>query len=147
MQAATYYTQDDDGLHQPWYGAVFLNPPYKTTLLERFGQKLLRELDAGHTTAAIVLVNNGTETDWFQTIAAQAHAICFPDGRIHFAHASRGTPGGSCQGQAVLYFGSHMQRFAEVFAAVGLLVQVVRAKDAGPQLALPQAAGRPSANS
>lgn len=28
VRATTYYTIEDDGLTKPWYGRVWLNPPY-----------------------------------------------------------------------------------------------------------------------
>jgi hypothetical protein len=136
VQARIFYTLEDDGLSHPWYGNVHLNPPYQMPAVARFCGKLLEEIDGGHTTAAILLINSVTDTDWFHTIAPRAAAICFTDGRVKFIHAIRDTQR-PCQGQAVLYFGPHVERFAEVFAAVGLIMQVYRAKDAGPQLALP----------
>jgi hypothetical protein len=136
--ATTFYTAEDDGLGHPWYGTVFCNPPYSMPLVARFCGKLLEELDAGHTTAAILLINSVTDTDWFHAIAPRAAALCFTDGRIAFQHATREglRP---CQGQALLYFGPHVERFDEVFAPLGLLMHVRRAKDRGPQLALADA--------
>ena len=143
IQARTFYTVEDDGLRHPWHGTVFLNPPYKMPEVARFVGKLLEELAAGHTTAAILLVNAATETDWFQTMAPRANALCFPDGRLHFSHATHNGES-PCHGQAILYFGSHVARFCEVFAAMGVLLQVLRAKAAGPQLDLAEAPVLPS---
>jgi hypothetical protein len=133
--ATTYYTVADDGLRQPWTGRVFCNPPYKTPEIARFIGKLVAELDADHITEAILLVNATTETDWFQFVAPRATLICFPDGRLHFTSATH-TGTSSCYGQALLYFGPHVERFAEVFASMGFLTQPCRAKDPGPQLDL-----------
>jgi hypothetical protein len=135
VNATRYYTLEEDGLRQRWPGTVFCNPPYHMPALARFCGKLLEELDAGQTTEAILLTNSVTDTDWFHRIAPRANAICFPDGRVQFVHATRDglRP---CQGQAVFYFGPHPERFCEVFAGLGVLMQVVGAKAAGPQLAL-----------
>jgi hypothetical protein len=66
--------------------------------------KLVEEYRAGRVTAAIVLVNNCTETQWFQEAAVACQAICFPCGRIRFLD-SEGQEAGQMQGQAFLYFG------------------------------------------
>jgi hypothetical protein len=135
VQARTFYTLEDDGLRHPWHGTVYLNPPYQMPDVARFSGKLLEELDAGHTTQAILLINSVTDTGSFHRIAPRAALVCFTDGRLEFWHPVR-TPSHPSQGQAVLYFGPHVERFAEVFAAVGLIMQVYRARDAGPQLDL-----------
>jgi hypothetical protein len=139
VQARTYYTVEDDGLRQPWHGTVFCNPPYKMPEIARFCGKLIEELEAGHATAAILLVNAMTATDWFQTIGAQADALCFPDGKLHFTHATRDVSNGPCTGQALLYFGAEVERFRAVFGTLGLIMEVVHSRAPAP--ALPFAPG------
>jgi hypothetical protein len=141
VQARTFYTVHDDGLRQPWIGRVFCNPPYKMPEIARFIGKLFEELDAQRTTAAILLVNSATETDWFQRALGRAAAVCFPDGRIHFVSATRNGDH-PCQGQALLYFGPQPSRFCAVFAALGvsrLMLGRKLGQGADPQLALAEA--------
>ena len=135
INATRYYTLEEDGLRQRWPGTVFCNPPYHMPEIARFCGKLLEELDAQQTTEAILLTNSVTDTDWFHRVAPRADALCFTDGRLQFVHATREglRP---CQGQAVFYFGPHAERFCKVFAGLGVLMQVVGAKAAGPQLPL-----------
>jgi phage N-6-adenine-methyltransferase len=135
VQAQTFYTLADDGLRQPWHGTVFCNPPYKMPEIARFIGKLCEELDAQRTTAAIVLVNAATETDWFQTAFARADAVCFPDGRIHFVSTTR-NGNHPFQGQALLYYGPHVERFCVVFAALGVSTRVHATDAQQAQLAL-----------
>jgi hypothetical protein len=40
--AATFYTAADNGLDRPWFGRVWLNPPFNRTLLSLFVEKLSR---------------------------------------------------------------------------------------------------------
>ena len=136
VQARTSYTLATDGLRQPWPGTVYLNPPYKLPDVARFIGKLCEELDAQRTTAAILLVNNATETDWFQRAFARAEAVCFPDGRIRFVHATHDGQAGPCVGQVLLYYGPDPLGFCAVFAALGVSTLVRCAEAAAAQLAL-----------
>ena len=49
------WTQDDDGLRQPWWGRVWLNPPFNGGLLRRFARRLISEVEAGNVTSAVFL--------------------------------------------------------------------------------------------
>jgi ParB family chromosome partitioning protein len=135
VQARTYYTLADNGLLHPWHGVVLLNPPYRKHGCEPFINKLCVELDAQHTTAAILVVNNATETDWFQTAFARAAAVCFPDGRQSFLHATKNSHN-PVRGHAILYYGPHPERFCAVFAALGVSTRVRCVEAALPQLTL-----------
>lgn len=124
VRAADFYTAEDDGLALDWRGRVWMNPPYASDLVGRFADKLVAHWRDGEVTAAIVLVNNATETGWFQTLAAAAAAICFPRSRVRFWNPS-GTLGAPLQGQAILYLGRNVPAFREVFAAFGFIAEVI----------------------
>jgi phage N-6-adenine-methyltransferase len=72
VRAKRFFTKADDALTQDWLGRVWLNPPYSKGLLAQFVDKLLLEIKNKNTTAAIALLNNFTDADWFQ----QACSIC-----------------------------------------------------------------------
>jgi phage N-6-adenine-methyltransferase len=115
--AAEFYTEDDDGLTQPWAGRIWMNPPYAQPLVDRFCTRLAREHREGHVTEACVLVNNATETNWFQEVLTAASAVCFPRGRVKFWHpAKESIP---LQGQAVIYLGPHVAEFKAEFLRFG----------------------------
>jgi hypothetical protein len=121
VQAETYYTAEDDGLAKDWAGRVWMNPPYESGLIGKFAAKLCESFDSGGVTAAVVLVNNGTETGWFQTMAARASAVCFPKGRVQFWHPRKEAV--PLQGQAVLYLGSDAQKFVAEFSGFGFCME------------------------
>lgn len=120
IKAERFYTRRDDGLTKPWQGRVWMNPPYAYPLVEQFAQKFAASIDDGAVTAAIALVNNATETEWFQTIAGVCGAVCFPKGRIQFWHPKKAaaTP---LQGQALLYAGADLATFISEFAPLGIV--------------------------
>lgn len=114
VKATTYYTEETDGLAQKWFGNIWMNPPYSTALLSRFAEKLAEE----DFTQAIVLVNNATETGWFETMISKASAIVFHKGRIRFVKRD-GAHGAPLQGQAFIYYGDNVERFISVFGKFG----------------------------
>lgn len=123
VRAETFYSADDDGLSQPWAGRVWMNPPYAAGIVDMFAEKMAGAYEARAIEAAIVLVNNATETAWFQRLARVASAICFPDRRVRFWNAE-GEPGAPLQGQAFLYLGNGCELFAQRFSEFGIVMEV-----------------------
>jgi hypothetical protein len=123
IKAKVYYTKDDDGLAKEWKGKVWLNPPYARPLIEKFIAKLLAHYGGGEVPEAMVLVNNATETEWFQSLASEARAICFPAKRVRFLDRN-GNPGAPLQGQALVYLGSEVGRFREKVGEFGFIMEV-----------------------
>jgi phage N-6-adenine-methyltransferase len=119
VNAGAYYTIETDGLAKPWFGNVWLNPPYSKDLVGKFAAKLLTSLEDSSVQQAVVLVNNATETQWFQSLAVKCDAICFPCGRIQFIDKTGMVANSPLQGQALLYFGERATRFCKAFAEIG----------------------------
>lgn len=119
--AATFYDEAADGLTRPWKGRVWMNPPYAQPLVAQFCSKLVGAYSAGTVTEAAVLVNNATETAWFQELAEEATAVCFPRGRVRFWAPDRKSAA-PLQGQAILYFGKQPSRFVEEFSTFGIVL-------------------------
>lgn len=122
IQAKKIYTQNDDGLNQPWGGNVFLNPPYQMPLIRQFTDKLINELP--NIESAILLTNDQTDTLWFQKCARLAQVVCFTKGRISF-YTENGIRTAPTNGQAFQYFGEKKGRFIEVFREIGLLLEPI----------------------
>jgi len=119
VQAERYYTAEDDGLSAPWDGRVWMNPPYSSDLIGKFSDKLAQHFVEGNITEAIVLVNNATETAWFQGMLIHAAAVCFISRRVRFIDMNGEPSGAPLQGQAVLYLGHNEALFAEIFSQFG----------------------------
>lgn len=113
LTARARYTEIDDGLAQPWFGRVWLNPPYSNGII---GQWLAKLAVHGHGTTIIFA---RTETDaFFRHVWEQASALLFLRGRINFHHlngerakANSGAPTVLCA------YGDHD---TDILAACGL---------------------------
>lgn len=124
VKATRYFTKDDNGLAHEWHGNVWLNPPYAQPLIGNFAEKVVEEFDAARINAAIVLVNNATETRWFRQMTEAATAICFPTGRIKYLDSTGNPANTPLQGQAFLYFGDDTYAFLSTFRQLGFVVEV-----------------------
>lgn len=116
VKAEKYYTAEENGLEKTWSGNIWLNPPYSSDLIGKFADKLLSERK--NYTQAIVLVNNATETEWFNKIVSISSAVCFPKGRVKF-YMPDGRTGAPLQGQAILYIGNNSDVFKTLFSVFG----------------------------
>ena len=121
VKATNFFTKEDCGLDHVWLGNVWLNPPYAQPLIGQFAEKITAEVEFGNAKQACVLVNNATETAWFQRMMEQASAVCFPTGRVRFLDQD-GKPGAPLQGQAVLYFGKRRSAFTKAFSQFGFVL-------------------------
>jgi ParB family chromosome partitioning protein len=120
--ADKYFTADTDGRNQEWFGNVWMNPPYAQPLMGEFAELVTSKYEKSEIEQACILVNNATETHWFQRMMDAASAVCFTKGRIKFVDVN-GNPGGApLQGQAIIYMGSNTQDFVETFADEGTVL-------------------------
>jgi len=124
VKATRFFTAKDDGLQQPWWGRVWLTPPYSQPLVQHFCDRLIEHVTSGAVTEAIVLVNNATETRWFQALLGIAKAVCFPASRVRFWCPEKVSA--PLQGQAVLYIGPNRDAFVRHFSAFGKVCHVGR---------------------
>lgn len=117
VQAEAYFTVQENGLQQEWYGNVWLNPPYAQPLISQFSAAVVSKRDEYD--AACVLVNNATDTEWLQAMLEICDAACFVKKRIKFIDKQGEPSGAPLQGQVVVYMGDRAERFAEVFSQFG----------------------------
>ncbi len=120
VHAEKFFSLADDGLQHEWRGRIFLNPPFKRWLVDKFIDKLL----CSDVDAAVALTNASTDSQWFQRLALRSDGVCFLTGRIKFlqpdGNASKLTAKNGC---CVFYLGSDVELFFEVFQPLGLCTQ------------------------
>lgn len=80
-----FFTKEDDGLKQEWYGRVFMNPPYGREI-SKWMKKAQEESQLG--VIVVCLVPARTDTKWWHQYAMQSSEIRFLTRRLTFAGAS-----------------------------------------------------------
>jgi len=100
VPATTKYTVFDNGLKKPWFGRVWLNPPYgkKTPIW------MNRMIEHNN---GIALVFSRTDAKWFQDSMKAAAGILFISGRIEFipGHENKHKKSRCGAGTALFAFG------------------------------------------
>jgi ParB family chromosome partitioning protein len=122
VKAIQYYTAQDDGLIRKWAGNVWLNPPYAQPLITQFAEAVTNKYENKEIEQACILVNNATETKWFQVMLKAAAAVCFITGRIKFIDMNGRASGAPLQGQSVLYMGDNIESFINEFSVFGVVM-------------------------
>jgi hypothetical protein len=119
VKANKYFTEETNGLNQKWEGNVWMNPPYAQPLISDFSNCLIEKYNAGEFNQACVLVNNATETQFYQVLMKCCSAICFIKGRIKFIDENGNATGAPLQGQTIIYYGSNLKQFVDEFSKYG----------------------------
>jgi len=99
VPAKKVYTIEDDGLHQPWQGLTFCNPPFGG----RNGHVpwLVKFLDHAN---GIAIVRAYTSSGWFhEHVVPRAELLLFPKGKTQFVRPD-GTVG-KATGHGVVFIG------------------------------------------
>jgi len=123
VKAKNFYSLKDDGLKQPWHGRVWLNPPYTRGVIDKFVQKLYSAVNGSCTVdRAVVLVNNATETWWFQRLLELQSGICFLNHRVSFLGPDLQPLENNNRGQVAFYIGPNADLFLESFMLLGKVI-------------------------
>ena len=131
IKSKRYFDPDTDAFKQRWFqdqGRVFMNPPYGRGLVESAVDLFLDNWKNESVSQGVVLVNNATETRWFQSLLRSGAAVCFPDRRIAFSNDDGKHISSNTRGQAFFYFGHRMLRFSDVFGRIGIVLERANSK-------------------
>ena len=91
-KAPRFYTKADNALDQPWFGRVWMNPPFSDPT--PWVHKASLETRTKRADLVVALLPNATDTGWFHDYVLGKAELRFRRGRIRFL-GWRGTPIGS----------------------------------------------------
>lgn len=125
VQAAAFYSLQDNGLAQDWQGRIWLNPPYGRDEENESNQgvwsgRLIRAYESGTVTEAVLLVNAVTDRIWFAPF--WNYAICFVKQRIKFYNGDPEHKPAPTHGSVLVYFGVNLEGFIREFSPLGQIV-------------------------
>jgi hypothetical protein len=112
VPARTHYTKEDDGLMQPWFGRVYLNPPYSGET-PVWVDRLCYHWHRRHIREALALLPVRTDAQWFSRL--RPFPRCFIWGRLSFSQSRFTAPFPSM----VVYVGYRPRAFTRVFRDIG----------------------------
>lgn len=112
--ATVHFTEEQNGLAQPWLGRVYMNPPYGRTI-SAWTTKLRDELRNGWATEAVALLPARVDTTWWHEL--HPPVVCFIRGRLRFSGYEQSAPFPS----VAAYFGDNPELFKQAFSGLGLL--------------------------
>ena len=91
VRAKMHFTADDDGLALPWFGVVFVNPPYGRSIGSWLA-KARNEVKQGRTDMVVALVPARTDTRWWHVNVAGAAHVFLLRGRLKFGGTGQSAP-------------------------------------------------------
>ena len=96
-KAPGYYTADDDGLQQPWFGNVWLNPPYGRTIGDWVNKAVESIAEpSGDCLSVTLCIPARTDTRWFHRLIENGAEVVFIKGRLKFGNGKNAAPFPSC---------------------------------------------------
>ena len=87
---ARYYTPEQDGLHQPWDGIVWCNPPYGREIGKWVERAYCSAVEGG--AIVVMLLPARTDTRWFHEYIYGKAEIRFVRGRLKFGGNKNSAP-------------------------------------------------------
>jgi len=90
-KAPQFYTPEDNGLASPWFGRVWMNPPYGRTIGD-WTTRAREAVDTGHAELVVGLLPARTDTVWWHRDVMESSEVRLVKGRLRFGAAIHGAP-------------------------------------------------------
>lgn len=120
IKAGKFFTVEDDGLKQQWFGRVWCNPPYGRTV-NLWLEKANTQYQSGNTQETILLLNR-TGAAWYKKLKKNVNAICEAEKRIAFLDATSKRKKSPSHYNDFLYLGSNVELFREKYGKWGEVI-------------------------
>jgi hypothetical protein len=135
--ASLFFGIEADGIHQDWFGNVWMNHPFGRFELpcqpgcekdhdhhsfilygnKRWINKLVDEFDSGNVVAACCITFSVTSEAWFRPLLKRPQCFLVP--RTNYYDESGKLVKGVLKGSVVTYFGNDTDRFYHAFKTFG----------------------------
>lgn len=119
IKAKQYYTIANSGLNKPWFGNVWLNPPYGNRITTLWVNKLISDYCLGEVEQAIALLRPAVSSGWFNDLAKN-YPRCETFSRIRFVDYQGKEQKSPTHGNIFFYLGTNTDKFVEVFSQIGI---------------------------
>ena len=116
IPAGDHFTQTENGLSRPWFGRVYMNPPYGREI-GKWARKLVDEYRAGNVHSAVALLPARMDTKWFREFGG--FPVCFIRGRLRFLDQEGREQESAPFPSVVIYLGPEPERFYTEFQSLG----------------------------
>ena len=90
-RASICYSEKDNGLNKPWFGTVFVNPPYGRGIA-KWVEKCRTEYEDGRADSVIALLASRTDTAWWHEHIEGKAQTFFLRGRLKFGDGKNSAP-------------------------------------------------------
>jgi ParB family chromosome partitioning protein len=119
--AKKFYTKDDDGFSQSWYGNVFVNHPFSRENNKKIFHKAIRECSKGNADCIMLITYASTSEAWFKP--SLDFPQCYLYGRTNYilpdGTVIRGVTKGSCITLIADSYNKYVHKFSESFKSLG----------------------------
>jgi len=119
VKAKRFYSVTENGLVNPWFGRIWLNPPFSEW--KSWADKVVSELDTNAAISALLVLSN-TRTitaKYFDPVLKRAQSMCVLSGRWSFWGTDK--DGSPSNGSVILLMRGDPQAFSAHFKDIGTI--------------------------
>jgi len=92
FKCPNYFTKEDDGLKKPWFGNVFVNPPYGQEIGKWVERSYYQAVTNPDVKTVVMLIPSRTDTKYWHDYVMRSHLIYFIRGRLKFSNMKNSAP-------------------------------------------------------
>ncbi len=122
VKAGRFYTEQDNGLAQPWHAkTVWMNHPFGRVQNRIWIKQLVMSYENRNVSQACCITYACTSEKWFQPLFD--YPMCFLSPRTNYYLPDGSILKGVTKGSVVTYLGPYWNRFKDNFKSLGRLME------------------------